>query len=203
MDLLLLFVRCVCFAWRQSLKPLILCRSQAALFSASVTAFVIESYKTLLPDSGEVTISVLLQISQQLANATHAPVAVRPTFQTDPGYTLVNIFWFMSLAFSLTCALAAVMVKQWARRYLRFPRTHNSTSDRARARQYVYENMRWWKLEGIVGMMPVLLHISILLFFTGLLLFLHIINNAVAICLSVFSGAGTLMYLWLTIAPLI
>ncbi|TDL13825.1 hypothetical protein BD410DRAFT_757450, partial [Rickenella mellea] len=190
MDLLLLFVSC-CFP------------HGAALFSASVTAFVIESYKSLLPDSGEVTVSVLLQISQQLANATHAPVAMRPSFQTDPRYTSVNVFWFMSLAFSLTCALAAVLVKQWARRYLRFPRSYTSTSERARARQYMFENMQWWKMEVIVGMIPGLLHISLLLFFIGLLIFLHIINNVVAIYMFVFSGTGTILYMWLTIAPLV
>ncbi|KAJ7082989.1 hypothetical protein C8R44DRAFT_554318, partial [Mycena epipterygia] len=36
------------------------------LFSAILTAFLIESYKTLNPDQGAITIAVLAQISLQL-----------------------------------------------------------------------------------------------------------------------------------------
>ncbi|KAJ7082992.1 hypothetical protein C8R44DRAFT_561988, partial [Mycena epipterygia] len=38
----------------------------AGLFSAILTAFLIESYKTLSPDQGAITIAVLAQISLQL-----------------------------------------------------------------------------------------------------------------------------------------
>ncbi|KAJ7105638.1 hypothetical protein C8R44DRAFT_639037 [Mycena epipterygia] len=41
--------------------------SQAGLFSASLTAFLIESYKTLNRDPGDITVHLLSQISQQLA----------------------------------------------------------------------------------------------------------------------------------------
>ncbi|TDL17250.1 hypothetical protein BD410DRAFT_885818 [Rickenella mellea] len=63
--------------------------------------------------------------------------------------------------------------------------------------------MQWWKMEVIVEMIPALLHISLLLFFIGLLLFLHIINDAVALCTFCFCATGTAVYTWLTIAPLI
>ncbi|TDL19744.1 hypothetical protein BD410DRAFT_874078, partial [Rickenella mellea] len=102
--------------WRDDMDSLLIF---AALFSASVTAFVIESYNSLVQDPGEVTISVLLQISQQIANGTHAVAAVRPSFQPATIDVAINILWFLSLAFSLACALAAVLVRQWARQYLR------------------------------------------------------------------------------------
>ncbi|KAI0061274.1 hypothetical protein BV25DRAFT_1769237, partial [Artomyces pyxidatus] len=41
------------------------------LFSATVAAFIIESYKTLQPDSGDTTVLLLTQISQQLAAAAN------------------------------------------------------------------------------------------------------------------------------------
>ncbi|TDL27820.1 hypothetical protein BD410DRAFT_713065, partial [Rickenella mellea] len=152
--------------WRDDMDSLLIF---AALFSASVTAFVIESYNSLVQDPGEVTISVLLQISQQIANGTLATAAVRPSFQPATIDVAINILWFLSLAFSLTCALAAVLVRQWARQYLRYPRSFSSTSERARARQFVFENMEWWKMDVIVDMIPALLHISLILFFIGLL----------------------------------
>ncbi|TDL17304.1 hypothetical protein BD410DRAFT_730162, partial [Rickenella mellea] len=156
--------------WRDDMDSLLVF---AALFSASVTAFVIESYKSLVQDTGDVTVSLLLQISKQLANDTHTPAAVRPRFRAQPGDVAVNVFWFLSLAFSLTCALAAVLVRQWARQYLRFPRSFSSTSERARARQYLFENMQWWRMDVIVDVIPALLHVSLLLFLIGILLFLH------------------------------
>ncbi|TDL17837.1 hypothetical protein BD410DRAFT_534140 [Rickenella mellea] len=174
----------------------------AALFSASVTAFVIESYNNLVQDTGEVTISVLLRISQQIANGTLTPAAVRPSFQPASIDVAVNILWFLSLAFSLTCALAAVLVRQWARQYLRFPRSFSSTSEQARARQYVFENMQWWKMDVIVEAIPALLHISLILFFVGLLLFVRAVNFTLALYLLCFSAVGGAAYLMLTITPL-
>jgi len=37
---------------------------QAGLFSATVTAFIIESYKNLKPDPGEMAVAILLHISR-------------------------------------------------------------------------------------------------------------------------------------------
>ncbi|TDL21512.1 hypothetical protein BD410DRAFT_701043, partial [Rickenella mellea] len=159
--------------WRDDMDSLLIF---AALFSASVTAFVIESYRSLIQDPTQVTVSILMQISQQLANGTHTPAAVLPAFSPQYGDIAVNILWFLSLAFSLTCALAAVLVRQWARQYLRFPRSLSTITEQARARQYVFENMQWWKMDVVVEMIPALLHISLILFFIGLLLFLHLIN---------------------------
>ncbi|TDL19760.1 hypothetical protein BD410DRAFT_682958, partial [Rickenella mellea] len=102
--------------WRDDMDSLLIF---AALFSASVTAFVIESYKNLAQDPGEATITVLLHISQQIANGTHTPAATLPAFRPASTDVAVNVFWFLSLAFSLTCALAAVLVRQWSRQYLR------------------------------------------------------------------------------------
>ncbi|KAI0062754.1 hypothetical protein BV25DRAFT_1803449, partial [Artomyces pyxidatus] len=39
------------------------------LFGAIVTAFIIESYKQLQPDSGNTTVALLAQISQQIATS--------------------------------------------------------------------------------------------------------------------------------------
>ncbi|TDL27885.1 hypothetical protein BD410DRAFT_713156, partial [Rickenella mellea] len=185
--------------WRDDMDSLLIF---AALFSASVTAFVIESYSYLVQDPGEVAVTVLLHISQQLANGTHS-AAARPSFQPASKDVAVNVFWFLSLAFSLTCALAAVLVKQWARQYLRFPRTFSSTSERARARQYIFENMQWWKMDVIVEGIPALLHVSLILFFIGLLLFLRYISVTLATFILCFSAIGGAIYMLLTTAPLV
>ncbi|KAJ7107724.1 hypothetical protein C8R44DRAFT_537455, partial [Mycena epipterygia] len=93
----------------------------AGLFSASLTAFIIESYKTLTLDTGDSTVHLLNQISQQLAAAAN-----RSTFQASeplpfnpPTTSLVcNALWFISLGLSLTRALVTTLLEQWARDFL-------------------------------------------------------------------------------------
>ncbi|TDL27687.1 hypothetical protein BD410DRAFT_713455, partial [Rickenella mellea] len=94
----------------------------AGLFSASVTAFIIESYKKLSPDSGDTTVALLMQISSQLvaiSNGTNLNAAPPPStniqFQPTSSMVAVNILWFLSLALALICALSATLVQQWAR----------------------------------------------------------------------------------------
>ena len=96
--------------------------SQSGLFSGVITAFIIDSYKNLSPDSGTTTVALLARISEQLAaasNGSHAAALV-PTNSFQPTWAAirVNILWFFSLALALTCALAATLVQQWARNYL-------------------------------------------------------------------------------------
>ncbi|KAJ7698547.1 hypothetical protein B0H17DRAFT_927337, partial [Mycena rosella] len=55
----------------------------AGFFSASLTAFLIESYKTFNSDSGDLIVQLLAQISQQLvasANGTAFRVSMPPLF---------------------------------------------------------------------------------------------------------------------------
>ncbi|KAJ7795546.1 hypothetical protein B0H14DRAFT_2468168, partial [Mycena olivaceomarginata] len=49
--------------WKSDMEGLLIF---AGLFSASLTAFLIESYRSLTPDQGAITIAVLAQISLQL-----------------------------------------------------------------------------------------------------------------------------------------
>lgn len=101
---------------------------QSGLFSAIVTAFLIESYKNLKPDFGYSTFLLLAHISQQLASASNGSQTMPPapslTFQPTPSALRVNTFWFLSLAFGLICALMATLVQQWARNYLQMTERH-------------------------------------------------------------------------------
>ncbi|KAF8172619.1 hypothetical protein K438DRAFT_1529418, partial [Mycena galopus ATCC 62051] len=51
-------------SWKADMEGMLIF---SGLFSASLTAFLIESYKTLQPDSGDLTVAAITQISQQLA----------------------------------------------------------------------------------------------------------------------------------------
>ncbi|TDL17499.1 hypothetical protein BD410DRAFT_729860, partial [Rickenella mellea] len=186
--------------WRDDMDSLLIF---AALFSSSISTFVIDRYHSLSQDSSDAQLTILLQMSHQLANTTQTPPASLPPFRPNPQDVAVNTFWFLSLAFSLVCALAAVMVRQWARKYLRQPRACGSLKRRATSRQDVYENMQLWKLEMFVEMIPILLHIALALFFVGLLLFLQMINQHVALFLTWFTAVAFALYAVLTVGPLV
>jgi hypothetical protein len=55
--------------------------SKTGLFSAIVGAFIIEFYKKLSSDSGDQTVALLQQISQQLPNS---PISTNPNTVNQP-----------------------------------------------------------------------------------------------------------------------
>ena len=59
----------------------------------------------------------------QHTSIVHPCRSTQPPPFSPPKYVIwVNSLWFLSLAISLTCAMLATLIQQWARRYLR--RTH-------------------------------------------------------------------------------
>ncbi|KAI3611610.1 hypothetical protein WG66_007697 [Moniliophthora roreri] len=83
----------------------------AGLFSAVVTAFLIESYQWLSEDPADTTVALLIQLSAQL-NAPQSIPAERPPFEADSFSIHINCLWFLSLILSLTSALFGLLCKQ-------------------------------------------------------------------------------------------
>ncbi|KAJ7692524.1 hypothetical protein B0H17DRAFT_842559, partial [Mycena rosella] len=149
----------------------------AGLFSASLTAFIIESYKTLTPDTGDATVQNLTHISQQLAASTSGNIAVPPApsshFTPPVASLLCNIFWFISLGLSLSCALIATLLQQWAHDFLhRADMRRSSPIIRARIFSFLYYGLKQFNMNTVVNIIPLLLHTSLVLFFAGLVAFL-------------------------------
>ncbi|PFH48867.1 hypothetical protein AMATHDRAFT_148923 [Amanita thiersii Skay4041] len=91
----------MCNAWRDEIEKLLLF---AGLFSATVTAFSIESYKWLREDATEISARLLLQISNQLnvtANYLQTTPSTQVPFSSDPRSIRINVFWFLSLVLCL------------------------------------------------------------------------------------------------------
>ncbi|KAJ7144015.1 hypothetical protein C8R44DRAFT_558813, partial [Mycena epipterygia] len=105
-------------SWKADMEGMLIF---SGLFSASLTAFLIESYRTLQPDSGDTTVQILTQISEQLmamSNNASFMSPESPSFQPTPSSLVCNTLWFISLSLSITCALLATLVEQWAREFL-------------------------------------------------------------------------------------
>ena len=180
---------------------------KTGLFSGTVASFIIASYPNLSPDSSDTTNALLTQISQQLVNVSNgtplASVAAQSThsFQPAASAVRVNVMWILSLVLSLTCALSATLVQQWARRYLRLALRRGAPHNRARMRAYISDGIEGFKLNRAIETIITLLHVSVFLFFTGLVDFFIPINTTVAYftlgCVALFA----LAYAILTILP--
>ncbi|KAH9995031.1 hypothetical protein BJV77DRAFT_268119 [Russula vinacea] len=180
------------------------------LFSAAVAALLSVTVQDLRPNSQDTSAFYLGNIYQVLAdpNVTRtsvpSPVAKPPPF-SPPRYAVwVNSLWFLSLVMSVSCALWATSLHQWARRYIRLTQPERcSPEKRARMRAFFangVENMHIpWAVEGL----PTLLHLSLFLFFGGLVIFLFNVDHEVFICVVSWIGLFSIVYGLITLLPLI
>ncbi|KAJ6470231.1 hypothetical protein C8R47DRAFT_916202, partial [Mycena vitilis] len=186
-------------SWRSDMDGMLIF---AGLFSATLTAFIIEGYRNLLPDN---TVVLLGQISQQLSVMTdgdtfHAPPS---TPFTPPTSSLIcNALWFISLGLSLSCALIATLLEQWARDFLHRADMNSSPIVRARIFSYLYYGLKRFNMHTVVEIIPLLLHASLLLFFAGLVAFLAPINFAITVVAAVLLIIAIGIYSMLTLLPL-
>ena len=187
---------------------------QTGLFSATVAAFLVGTYQTLQPSSQDTSTFYLATIAQILAvstgngSQTTTPISLPPlppnptTFRPPRSAIWYNSLWFSSLVLSLTCALLATSLQQWARRYLRVTQPRYGPHKRARIRAFFAEGIEKLHLPWAVEALPALLHVSVFLFFAGLIVFLatvhHTVFSAVLCCMALCIG----LYLCITLFPI-
>ncbi|KAF7343192.1 hypothetical protein MVEN_01750400 [Mycena venus] len=188
--------------WKSDMEGLLIF---AGLFSASLTAFLIESYKTLTPDQGAITIALLARISNQLdpASSTQSAATLDSSFTPSTASLACNTLWFLSLGLSLSCALIATLVEQWARDFIQRTEMRPSPIIRARIFSYLYFGIQRFGMHTIVGFIPLLLHVSLILFFAGLVAFLRPINPVLMTVAAAMLSLISAIYIYLTILPII
>ncbi|PBK93068.1 hypothetical protein ARMGADRAFT_881862, partial [Armillaria gallica] len=154
----------------------------AGLFSAIVTTFVVQTSQSLQADYVQVSASLLFElVLVQRAIANGSPVNTIPVSSLNPQTAFVpaatdvwvNGLWFASLFLSLTTALVAVLLKQWLHHCVALPFRTVTPREQCLARQYRYLGLQKWRVEFIAGLLPILMHLALALFFIGLSLFLH------------------------------
>ncbi|KAI3614343.1 hypothetical protein WG66_000277 [Moniliophthora roreri] len=150
--------------WKEDIDTLLVF---AGLFSAVVTAFVIESYQWLSEDPTDTTVAILVQISMQL-NTSQSIIPERVQFEPDASSIRINCFWFLSLVFSLTSALFGLLCKQWLREHQRDPLTRTPAQALA-LRQLRRDSLERWGVSSFLSALPILLEVALLLFFVGVL----------------------------------
>jgi hypothetical protein len=120
----------------------------------------------LRPNSQDTSAFYLGNIYEVLAdpNVTRAsipsPVAKPPLFSPPRHAVWVNSLWFLSLVMSLSCALWATSLHQWARRYIRLTQPARcSPEKRARMRAYFANGVDKMHIPWAVEGLPTLLHL--------------------------------------------
>ncbi|KAJ7084704.1 hypothetical protein C8R44DRAFT_546129, partial [Mycena epipterygia] len=115
---------------------------------------------------------------------------------------ICNALWFISPGLSLSCALIATLVEQWSREFLHRTDMRSSPILRARIFSYLYYGLKRFDMHLVVCAIPLLLHISLLFFFAGLVAFLLPINRLVMIISAATLGLVALIYATFTVLPL-
>ena len=134
-------------------------------------------------------------------NASSSLPTSPPSF-TPPNYAVwVNVLWFLSLVISITCALLATLLQQWARRYLKVTQPRYSPHKRARIRAFFAEGVDKFLLPWAVEALPTLLHLSLFLFFAGLAVFLWNVNLTIFKLVLSWIGLCTALYGCITFIP--
>ncbi|KAJ7652223.1 hypothetical protein B0H17DRAFT_958084 [Mycena rosella] len=191
-------------SWRGNMNGMLIFvrpTPHAGLFSAILTAFIIESYKTL--QTSDPLLDTMLHLSQQYANATGTIPAPDPLQVVAFSSLICNVLWFISLGLSLGSALTATFVEQWARDFLQRTEMLPSPVKRARIFAYLYYGLKRFKMHAVVALIPFLLHMSLLFFFGGLFAFLWPVNHAVAAVAAVILAILIFIYALMTVLPLL
>jgi hypothetical protein len=182
---------------------------KAALFSAILTAFIIEVYKLLQPDPQDLTnqllknIDISLQRNLPLQPSSFSGANDQSAIFTPPsGYLWVNGLWFASLSCSLGIAMTIILVKQWLQFYT-LKLWHGSHDQYARRRQQRYNSLQEWHVPVVISILPLLLHISVALFALGLVVMLHQINATIANIVTGLVGCLLSAYTVCLILPLL
>ncbi|KAH9056366.1 hypothetical protein EDB87DRAFT_1687585 [Lactarius vividus] len=179
------------------------------LFSATVAGFLVGTYQSLQPNLQATSAFYLANIYQILAASNGSqtiislPLPPDPsTFEPPMSAVWFNTLWFLSLVISLTCALLATSLQQWARRYVRVTQPRYSPHKRARIRAFFAEGIEKLHLPWAVEALPALLHIAVFLFFAGLVVFLCTINHTVFSIVLWCIGFCVALYLYITLLPI-
>ncbi|KAH9178559.1 hypothetical protein EDB89DRAFT_1927157 [Lactarius sanguifluus] len=151
------------------------------LFSAAVATLVSVTIQDLRPNSQDTS---------------------PPPFTPLTYAVWVNSLWFLSLAISLTCAMLATLLQQWARRYLKITQPRYRPHKRAIIREFFVEGVEKLHLPWMVEALPTLLHISLFLFFAGLAIFLYNVHLAVFIAVLGWVALCVIAYGCITLMPI-
>ena len=174
---------------------LVLTSIKAALFTAIVTAFVLDAMSYL----DENTTTKLLRIiaEQSAANST----IELPSSSPPPSILTVSTLWFLSIISSLAATTWSMLCLEWCAFYTDGvpPEDYEEMAEK---RQRKYEAVERWRMHLVVAAIPFFLHLSLFLFLAGLWLRLRDVNKQLGLIVGVPSLIIATSYVVVTLLPI-
>ncbi|KAN0139080.1 hypothetical protein V8E53_003082 [Lactarius tabidus] len=176
------------------------------LFSAVVATFISMSIQDIQANPQETSNFYLASIHQAITGSNLSNISLPPsppTF-TPPTYGIwINSLWFLSLVISMTCAVLANLLQQWARKYLKVtqPRSTSSEPRRARYRAFYADGVDNFLLPWVFEALPAMLHLSVFLFFAGLIVFLWNFDPTISKLILSWVAGCVVLYGYITFIP--
>ena len=174
--------------------------SQAGLFSAVASAFVIEINSELKPDPNEETAALLCVLICKTDNTTFGnDVPALPQW-TGPSRTIVRVqaILFASLAISTFSAFLAMLGKQWLNRYASVD-MRGSVTERSQHRQRKLDGIVSWYFDHVLESLPLMLQGALLLLGCALSRYFWDINTTVASVVLGVTSLGVFFYLFIVV----
>ncbi|KAK0432062.1 hypothetical protein EV421DRAFT_1719853, partial [Armillaria borealis] len=167
------------------------------LFSVIVSNFIAQSSANLQPDYQELSAYLLfdqINIHRAIANGTSLDNIMTSGADPNAHFTpktldsWINVLWLMSLTLSLATALFAMLADEWYCHYL--SPVGGDPQVRSHTRHLWYKGLLNWHVSSCIGLLPLMLHLSLFLFFVRL--FLSLIPQQLGIVLVI----GTISLAW-------
>lgn len=162
----------------------------------------------MVAPTADLSIDVLVHISYQLTRLAPGsdsenapdPFIIRPSLKAPTSTIWINTLWLISLVLSLITASLGMLVQQWLREYMIMGFV--DPQECARIRRFRYEGLVAWKVLEIAALLPLLLQLSLILFFIGLCEFIRESNQVVGWCITGLIGLWLFLYSLTVTAPI-
>jgi len=173
--------------------------TQAGLFSAVSSAFIIDVQSKLEPDPNDTTTAYLRILIHTMNNSLFPDADPNSAAWTGPppGIVAVQSLLYASLTTSLFAAFLAMLGKQWINRYLR--NRGGSAADKSRNRQRKLDGFEKWHFHLAIEGIPVMLQFALLLLGCALSKYLWTISRTVAGVIAAVTLFGVTSYVFLTL----
>ena len=179
----------------------VLIRSQAGLFSAVTSAFIIDIQSQLRPDTGDETAALLRVLIYKIDNTTFGNNTPTLPQWTGPPHAIVQVqtILYASLAATLLSAFLAMLGKQWLNRYASTD-MRGTAVERSQNRQRKLDGIVAWYFDNVMESLPLMLQIALLLLGCALSRYLWEINSTVASVVLGATSFGVIFYLFIVVA---
>ena len=174
--------------------------TQAGLFSAVSSAFIIDVQSKLEPDPNDTTAAYLRILIHTMNNSLFPDADPSSAAWTGPPHGIVaaQSLLYASLTTSLFAAFLAMLGKQWVNRYLR--NRGGSAADKSRDRQRKLDGFEKWHFHLAIESLPAMLQFALLLLGCALSMYLWTISRTVAGVVVAVTLFGVTSYVFLTLA---